>query len=63
MFPEPRFQGLPFLLRQSVDKRHDGGFLAGSVRFASLHCLYLLIPALAFGLSLVFAGLGLLLGE
>ncbi len=63
MFPEVGFQYLPLVLRQSVDKRHDGGFFAGTVRLASLRCLGLLLLAFPFGLPLVFAGLGLLLGK
>lgn len=63
VLPKALFEGFPFFLRQSVDKRHDGGFLAGTVRLASLRCLGLLILALAFSLPLVFTGLGLLFGE
>lgn len=54
---------MPLVLRQSVDKCHDGGFFSGSVRLASLRCLYLVNQALAFGPPLVLAGLGLFLGE
>lgn len=53
VFPKALFEGLPLVFGQSVDKRHDFSFLAGSVRLASLRCLYLVIQALAFGLPLV----------
>lgn len=63
VFPEALFEGLPLVLGQSVDKRHDGGFLAGIVCLASLRCLYLPLQALAFGFSLGFTGLDLLFRE
>ena len=63
MLPKSLFEGFPLVLRQSVDKRHDGGFFAGTVCLASLRCLGLVLLAFPFGLPLGFAGLGLLLGK
>lgn len=63
MLSESRFQRLPLFIRQPIDNRHDGGFLAGSVCLASIRCHCLLILALQFIRSLGFAGLSLLLGE